>query len=324
VRIIATLRFIFDGIQALPQNFREGLFVVDLCEPVRLVPGYSDISTIVTNIVVWLAENEGKFYRGDARYYAISDEDVFSSRKSLTVEQYIAKGQEKDKQPNYVIDYSPEVAKALTGLILYIPALLYRASLKSTFWLYLPIIYIARTETRSYPVEYRLDVMDSRWEYFRRVLALSSLTAFAALTLFDFYFGVPIEIQQKIVSVAELMYMQLFYVMANIFVLRWASWQLLSVFAALITLFIFFKIGDARSAFRHSVLPGEKLKKQLHLLEVSLRARNVCSTFSILILLFHIVIITSPIVKYLPSELTHFIARLYGENNISLQTKPST
>jgi hypothetical protein len=66
----------------------------------------------------------------------------------------------------------------------FVPAYLYRLSIKSTCWLYLPLVYIAsERDFAATPAHFVDRLIRGGWEWWRRILAGLTLIAFTATTL---------------------------------------------------------------------------------------------------------------------------------------------
>src|SRR5262249_3014032 len=74
---------------------------------------------------------------------------------------------------------------ALTGYIIWlIPAYLYRLSIKSTCWLYLPLVYVAgERDFAATPAHFVDRLISGGWEWWRRILASLTPAAFILTTL---------------------------------------------------------------------------------------------------------------------------------------------
>ncbi|MBF0584327.1 MAG: hypothetical protein HQL80_08845, partial [Magnetococcales bacterium] len=131
VRLLATLCHPWQGLLAMPDNWRRIVWVLDGRHPPELVPGLS----LQTRALSW-----------------VEIQTVIHSRG---------------------------VMKRLFGLLafccFFLPAILYRWSLKSTLWLYWPLLYLQplpRSQDRSEQEQWRITLQGGHWEHSRRWLSL--------------------------------------------------------------------------------------------------------------------------------------------------------
>ncbi|MEO5362694.1 MAG: hypothetical protein H7838_03605 [Magnetococcus sp. DMHC-8] len=127
VRLLATLRHPWQGLQSLPDNWRRLLWAVDSRHPPELVPG----------LAAWTPSFSVTAIRGIIR--------------------------------------TPGVMRKLFGVLafgcFFLPAILYRWGLKSTLWLYWPLLYLETLPSRHDPQameQWRLALHQSRREQWRR------------------------------------------------------------------------------------------------------------------------------------------------------------
>jgi hypothetical protein len=283
VRILATIRFIRIGFWQIPENFRNSLFVVDVYEPARLIPAYKNILTITEDIVC----------RIDYRHF-----------------RPFSYGRDEDPETEVSIGTLKKRKRALLCIfaLLFIPAQLYRFSIKSTCWLYLPLVYIAyKKEHQNGSYDYRLDFLERRWEWWRRIVALGTLLGFATTTAVYNFSLVPDLLRYRAISLFEYLYLLKF---PNL-----KSWQILNLMSALITIYLFSQIGNTKILHRH--LHSKKhlsmVGGRIDQFEMLTRARNVSTAVLVFILFLHALILFSPIKANLPDVIARAAKGIYGE-----------
>jgi hypothetical protein len=207
-------------------------------------------------------------------------------------------------------------------VVFFIPAYLYRLSIKSTRWLYLPLFYIAsERELAIAPAHFVDRLRRGGWESWRRTLAFFTLLAFAATTL------AAISAQElagssrigpshpKIISPLEFMFQ---------FDFSGKWWQYCSLAIALITGWVFFEakdieIDDARVREAHTRVV---LTRQVHRLKFTMRVRNVLSTALIAMIGVHALLSYSPIALHLPAYVLRGLGWFYGRYMPPIPTVP--
>ena len=84
--------------------------------------------------------------------------------------------------PNIVLFW--DKVQTVASAVLFVPAYLYRLSIKSTCWLYLPLVYIASERDLALTPAHFVDrLIRGGWEWWRRILAILTLIAFAVFHL---------------------------------------------------------------------------------------------------------------------------------------------
>jgi hypothetical protein len=196
-------------------------------------------------------------------------------------------------------------------LVFFIPAYLYRLSIKSTCWLYLPLVYIASERDFAWTSEHLIDrLMRGGWEWWRRILAVSTLIAFAVTTLAsisahelgDLTHGI---VPPKIISPLEFMFQFDFSG-------RW--WQYCSLAGALITGWLFLEAKEIRVDMRHANEPQRQaaVTRQVDRVKFAMRVRNVLSIALILMIGVHALLAYSPVAPYLPAYVLRGLGWFYG------------
>ena len=196
------------------------------------------------------------------------------------------------------------VTAAVVAPIWFAPALFYRWSLKSTCWLYLPLIYLFWPRCGSKEDDrLMLDKLyDSRWENLRRLLALAVVASAAMATLhIDQWLALKTAFPQA---------PMLFSLWA--FDLRaLAPWQWFSLVTAAATFYLYFHTDDLLKVLkvRETVAPMAEEVRRLLLLQ---RVRYLCTVAFYVLALGYVVVALERIdLQSLPPTLS-FLAALYG------------
>jgi hypothetical protein len=140
-------------------------------------------------------------------------------------------------------DLSEKIFYFILSIILFLPALLYRWSLKSTCWLYLPLIFLHHQSQRGFIDEgsaFVRELHHGRMENFRRFLSLGVIVS---LVISHFSLLLLHEISQKFPGGSVLVYLLAF---------DWRSlsiWQFLTLPSLAITIFIYFSSDKERIAW---------------------------------------------------------------------------
>lgn len=124
-------------------------------------------------------------------------------------------------------------------VIFFVPANLYRLSIKSTFWLYLPLVYIVSKRDIAFSTAHLLDrLANSPWERLRRWLALITLVGFTLTVLAHNLTRLPEILSAKLVSPIEYLFLVDF---------PWKKpWQTFNLLSALITMYLWIQEGETR------------------------------------------------------------------------------
>jgi hypothetical protein len=185
-------------------------------------------------------------------------------------------------------------------IVLYLPAYLYRMTIKSTFWLYMPLVYF------SLPIRNRGEALsDYLWkdpkEWWRRFLMVLT---FGCYFLFNFA-QLPLKLPEPIGSLLR-----------SIFVIDMhslKSWQIFSLTSALITLLILICIDRYRMSVRYAKLDpslSSTNEKFATVIVTMMRIRNV-STTGLLIVAVWYAILWQPSLSNLLSHMLAVI-RIFG------------
>jgi hypothetical protein len=193
--------------------------------------------------------------------------------------------------------------------IFFIPAYAYRLSIKSTCWLYFPMVYIVgiRSLTLS-PAHFINKLERAPKERLRRVLASITIFGFIVTT---FVYNIRSELASvfdlKIISPVEYLFLVDFH--------RVKVWQLFSLLSALITIYLFISAGEIRIDNFHALdaQSHESVKQRVNRLRLWVRARNVSSAILILILGTHVLLLFSPVANHLPTFILDSLRWAYGE-----------
>jgi hypothetical protein len=189
-----------------------------------------------------------------------------------------------------------------------IPTYAYRLSIKSTCWLYLPLVYIASEQNFGTTPAHVLDrLWRTPWEWWRRVLAVCSLVGFIITSLAYKLSLLSEPFKSKFVSQLEFLFLIEFHSLK--------PWQLLNLLSAIITIYLFFAAGDVRVDERHALDANSKsaITWKVEWLKLLMRLRNVGSSVLIIILGVHVLLLFSPAMNYLPTYIISILSNIYGE-----------
>ena len=182
--------------------------------------------------------------------------------------------------------------RAFLICLYFFPTYVYRLSIKSTFWLYWPLVYIAddtRGETRPVVLFDKLSGTACAW--FSALSAATTLVAFFAAN-FLAHFGTLWPAVQVAFQVAAIEFL---------FQLDWASqkpWLWFSLASAAISLCLFFWAGQMKPELKHGDIDAAtRVKIFRHALWMKRVARlgRVCTTLLILSLLIFFLLWRSPL-----------------------------
>jgi hypothetical protein len=207
-------------------------------------------------------------------------------------------------------------------VILLIPAYLYRLSIKSTCWLYLPLVYIASERDFAWTSEHLIDrLKGGGGEWWRRILAVSTLIAFAVTTLasvssLEFARATHEIVSPKIISPLEFMFQ------FDFGSVKW--WQYCSLAGALITGWLFLEAKDIRVDIDHADEPKRQaaVTRQVDRVKLMMRVRNVLSVALILMVGVHALLAYSPVAPYLPAYILRGLGWFYGSYMPAIPTVP--
>ncbi len=196
---------------------------------------------------------------------------------------------------------------AIFILIFFIPAFLYRLILKSTCWLYLPLMYLVTGRVWTHesvgdgPGTLVVTVRDWNWEKTRRWLAGAVIASTLVITFSTLRWG---EVHKLFPLAPVPLYLWAFDL------LNLAPWQKFSLFSASITYIIYYfsdKIYLHWGILKEKNPQSDPDSRHVHDLKRLLQLRNG-STFALLILVFGYVILTW--LKVDPSELPSWLSFL--------------
>jgi hypothetical protein len=169
-------------------------------------------------------------------------------------------------------------------LVLIIPGYVYRIGIKSTFWVYLPLVYVARRANL-------LSDIESRKEWARRLLAVITLVGFATTNLLlHSRQGWVDLLSVKVVSPIEYLFL------IDIRSIR--PWQMFQALSAAITIYLYFE-ADSHNANRSW-------------LDFLMRIRSLSALFLVMLLAIHGLLVFSPLKAYLPEHLLMVLRAIYG------------
>lgn len=191
--------------------------------------------------------------------------------------------------------------------ILFLPAYFYRLSIKSTCWVYLPLIYMARAPKLAHNPAYLSDLL---WrdvkEWMRRLVLLATLVGLLVTNL------APVQEFKALlppVTVSPLEFMFLIDV-KNI-----KPWQWLNITDATLTLFLLFAVSELRIMVKHD-RDDDALRRSAHthsvLVEYMLRGRNVVTWLFLLVVFVHAILWAFPLEERLPQYFADLLRSFYG------------
>jgi hypothetical protein len=197
----------------------------------------------------------------------------------------------------------------LTFIIFFLlPGYVYRLSIKSTCWLYLPVLYIVTDGRQFFSVEHLLQrIQRSPWERLRRTLAMATCIAFAVtMTAFNLV-HIPELFRTKVVSPIEYFFLLDF---------PWNKpWQYFNLISAATTLYLWLESGAIKidNTYATSAVSKKILDKKYNQLQLLMRVRNLSSICLVLILLVHALILFTPVGSHLPPAISQILGAIYGE-----------
>jgi hypothetical protein len=197
-----------------------------------------------------------------------------------------------------------EMLVYLTGFaVLFLPAYVYRITIKSTCWFYLPIIYIVRARRFKDTPEFFADLLwNSPFEWCRRLAATTVLAVLFVNQAMSAHTNVLLP--TEVVSPIEYVFV------IDLHAIR--PWQWFSLTSALLTIFILFFAGTFRIFVRHADggrLIDNAIVRRALILEYAMRVRNL-STFLFLFIAFcHILVWQVP--GYLPTYIFDLLQALF-------------
>jgi hypothetical protein len=203
-----------------------------------------------------------------------------------------------------------------------VPGSLYRLSIKSTCWLYLPLIYIASERDLAVAPAHFVDrLIRGGWEGWRRMLAGLTVIAFVVTMLASSSdhklagFFTHRTISLKIISPLEFMFQFDFST-------KW--WQYCSLASALITGWVFFQAKDIRvdNAHLREAQTRAVLTRQVYRVKRMMRVRNALSTALIAIIGVHALLAYSSAALYLPAYVLRGLGWFYGPDMPPIPTIP--
>jgi hypothetical protein len=271
IRFFATALFLKAGFSKIPTNFTNTLFVIDARQLPELMPGYRD-NSIADDILT--CDGVLRILRREIR-----ERDIFGISASLT-----------------------------RILIFFIPAYAYRLSIKSTCWLYIPLVYVASTHDFGSTQAHFIDRLErSRREGLRRALAVITLAGFIVTTAAHSFRLIPEVIGKRFVSPIE------YFFLIDTHTIR--PWQILALLSAGITFYLFFSIRDVQVDKDHasqSSLLDDHIDRKIFRLKFMMSVRNVFSGMLIIILMVHFSLLFDPVRAWIPNYILQGLATFYG------------
>ncbi|MFN3077153.1 MAG: hypothetical protein ABT940_09790 [Alphaproteobacteria bacterium] len=269
VRILATILHLKAGFLALPGNWHHALVVIDFMHPPELVPGL---------------ESQVPGFESQAAVLSLRFHVNRVRGKEKTLSKFLS---------------------AIAIPIFFAPALFYRLSLKSTFWLYYPLIYL--TSGGKPPAEWTWEDVDKlyggRLEWLRRGLGFMVLTS---TVVSSFQLLEALRLTREYHSAPMLMYLFAFDLR------HLAPWHWFALTAAAITFIVIFLSDDAYRPFRMGYRTDPPGERRVLWLAWLTRLRNVATVMGLLLAVGYVVVAMVPIdLAHLPGGLS-FLVWLYG------------
>jgi hypothetical protein len=186
-----------------------------------------------------------------------------------------------------------------------VPAYLYRFSIKSTWWFYYSLVYIAsERELAANPSQLLERLRKAPKERLSLVIALMTV---AGVLFFRLFPGLRGNISgSRTISVIE-----------YLFLIDWhriQPWLIASLISAGITIGAFFLATDAYSDLEYPLGSTSRawLNTRVIILRYLLRVRTVASTLAMIILGCHALLAFTPVVQWFPDEILDHICSFYG------------
>jgi hypothetical protein len=197
---------------------------------------------------------------------------------------------------------SPDLSEALffytNFLVFVVPGYLYRIGIKSTFWVFLPLVYVARQNNS-------LDNIESRKEWARRFLAVITLAGFTLTTLVLHPRKGSIDVLgTQIISPLEFLFLIDFN---NI-----RPWHMLQVVSAVITIYLYFESDSVSRGDRQLARADTQRQAKQSWLLFLMKLRNLSAILLVSLLLTHGLLAFSPLKNYLPEQLLTVFRSIYG------------
>jgi hypothetical protein len=230
IRSVATARHIRNGIKALPANFRRLTLCTSPSELPELVPGLSTTASAYT------LEREYRRYKQLVKQGPIEHRVVWAVTAPLIVS------------------------------ILYLPAWLFRFTIKSTAWFWWPMVYLGASKNAWRDPEYL------HWRARYGLLATATYIA-AAITILSFI------VTNIIVTPDVLTGNPLLVVYGYLFLADWNlyPWQALSLLLAALSFVILFWIDDLGAQYKYAKNSSQlkRVRRKLVWFEWLLRLRLI-------------------------------------------------
>ncbi len=204
----------------------------------------------------------------------------------------------------------PKKIVSLVGFFaLFFPAYLYRISVKSTFWIYIPIVYIARTPNYSQnPAFFSALLWGDVREWMRRIVFFITVSGFTLSNVFPVIFSTT-SVPKFVIAPFEYLFL--------IRIENIHPWQWLTIIEAALTFVIFLFLSEFSLLVKYG-LSDKKLnaeaKKRATMLEFFIRTRNIATWIFLIIVVAHAILLTTPIERYLPRHLDNALHEFYGES----------
>lgn len=187
-------------------------------------------------------------------------------------------------------------------LIMFVPAYIYRITIKSTCWFYFPLIYIMRERRyKSNPALLADLLWISPFEWWRRILAALVLSAFLLGRGLDKTASVPAEIVTPLEYVFLLDFQNV------------RPWHWFNISSAVLTLSIFVCVSTLRIFTKHSdkdTSVQSFIGWRSYFIEYAMRLRNISTSIFMLLAFCHVLLWHVP--DHLPEYITTLLRRVFA------------
>jgi hypothetical protein len=214
IRFTATMRYLYAGFRALPRNFRALIICTSPTQEPELVPGVSPTESEFT-------------------FSSVIREFGIRRRYGPLDQRMIA------------LAYFPPAI-----LVWFLPAWIYRLTLKSTSWFWWPLAFLGSELRRArHPELFRQKIMETLWARTTIILGTAIIVTFLVSNLWSIWIGFG---SNPFLIVVE-----------YLFVIEWSarSWQLFSIASALLSFVIVLWMDDVSRTYSYA-----QTAEALHLL----------------------------------------------------------
>lgn len=217
-------------------------------------------------------------------------------------------------RPSYLLDEVKDVKNpvvwfvySIAFIVMFAPAYLYRLSIKSTCWAYLPLVYCSRPLRLAHNPQLLSHILwrDPK-EWMRRLLlGLTSLGVLAAI--------LPLSENAKLLLSAAAESPLGFMFLVSLDDIK--PWVWLPLADALLTLLLFICATQLRVALHatHAETAARRSRKSAVRIEYLMRLRNICTWLWFMLILLHSLLLFSTTRQYVPPYLFKLLRTFYGD-----------